>query len=213
MNRFAALVALGLAVVFPSAASAAPISAFQSATGGFFATSGSDQLYGWEFSVGSSIQVVRLGVGDQNSDGLAIAHDVGIFRVSDGQLLASATVPAGTSGILDNGFRYVDLGTSLLLTPGEYAIAMTMPQGNADLQLILANSVTTASPVTWVTSRFDAGSVLALPTLQGAFNDGMFGPNFQFQAAAAVPEPATLAVFGAVAAGAFGVRRRVRASA
>jgi hypothetical protein len=54
-------------------------------------------------------------------------------------------------------------------------------------------------------------------------SDGTSAGNRQFEinlanfllsgGAAAVPEPATLAVFGALAVGAFGVRRRAKASA
>src|ERR1035438_4548702 len=64
-------------------------------------TAGGDQLYGWIFSVNTPITVTSLGVYDQNSDGLSISHDVGIYRQSDQVLLGSATVPSGTVGTLD----------------------------------------------------------------------------------------------------------------
>lgn len=164
-------------------------------SGGGNATSGSDQLYGWEFDVLAPIDVTSLGVGDTNSDGLVISHDVGIFRLSDQSLLFSATVPSGTSGILDNGFRYVTLGSSQALTPDRYVIAMTMPQQNGDTQSIGNTSVTTAPQIKYITSRFDGGSTLAFPTTAGAFAEGMFGPNFQFTAGSnSVPEPGALAL-------------------
>lgn len=180
-------------------------------TGGFGATSGSDQLYGWLFHVNSAISVSALGVQDTNSDGLSIAHDVGIFRSSDQSLVASTTVGAGLAGTLDAGFRYTALGSSSLLAVGDYVIVMTMPQLNADTQIINATGVTTAAEITWINSAFDGGSVLAYPTTFGAFAIGMFGPNFEF-GAAAVPEPETYAMMLA-GLGALGfVARRRRSS-
>jgi hypothetical protein len=159
------------------------------------ATSGSDQLYGWIFDVNAPIDVTDLGVGDTGSDGLAISHDVGIYRVSDQVLVASAVVPGGVAGALLNGFRYASLGSSVNLAADRYAIVMTMPELNADTQSILNNSVGTAPEVSYVTSAFDVGSSLHFPASgnNGAFAQGMFGPNFQFQAAA-VPEASSLAL-------------------
>ena len=180
-------------------------------TGGGGATSGSDQLYGWLFHVNSAVSVSALGVQDTGSDGLAVAHDVGIFRSSDQSLLASATVGAGVVGTLDAGFRYATLGSPTLLAVGDYAIVMTMPSGNADTQIIQATGVTTVPEITWINSAFDGGSSLAYPTDIGAFRIGMFGPNFEF-AAAAVPEPETYALMLA-GLGALGFVARRRASA
>ena len=162
-------------------------------TGGLNATSGSDQLYGWEFTLSSSVNVTALGVFDFGADGLSISHDVGIFDASTQALLTSATVPAGTAGFLDSGFRYVSLASSVNLGPGEYVIMMTMPKSNTDYQHIEVSSETTSSPVTYVNSQFSNGSTLAYPTDEGAFAPGIFGPNFEF-AGTSVPEPSTLAM-------------------
>jgi hypothetical protein len=197
------ILSLASALTLVGGASAyASTPALQGFTGGFVATSGSDQLYGWNFNVVSPINVLDLGVFDDGSDGLAIAHDVGIFRVSDTALLGSATVPAGVAAGLDGGYRYT--GTpAFVLAPGAYVIAMTMPQGNADLQYILADlgSVVTAPEIQYLTSAFDGSSTLAFPNpgFNGAYNEGMFGPNFRFESATVTPDASS--TMGLLAAG------------
>jgi hypothetical protein len=165
--------------------------ALSSFTGGDQATSGSDQLYGWQFSLSSSVDVSALGVFDFGNNGLSVSHDVGIFRLSDQSLVVSTTVPSGTPGFLDSGFRFVSLGSDVSLAAGEYVIAMTMPTNNSDFQFIEVSSETTSSPVTYEDSRFDGSMTLAFPTIKGVFAPGLFGPNFEF-AGSAVPEPSTL---------------------
>jgi hypothetical protein len=201
----------GVIIALAATNGAADSIALSSFTGGTLATSGSDQLYGWQFSLSSSVDVTALGVFDSGSDGLSISHDVGIFRLSDQALLTSATVPAGTSGFLDSGFRFVSLGSDVSLAAGDYVIAMTMPVQNADTQAIQVSSLTTTSPVTYVDSRFDGGLTLAFPTIKGAFAPGMFGPNFEFTGAA-VPEPSTLVMALAPIATALGLMLRRRFS-
>ncbi len=208
------VLALGLVLAGLAGPVRADTIALQSFAGGVNATSGSDQLYGWLFNVLTPVDVTALGVGDTDSDGLAIAHDVGIYRVSDQALLTSATVPAGTAGQLVTGFRYVGLGSPQLLAPGSYVIVMTMPQLNLDTQSILNTSVGTAPEIVYVDSAFDGSSVLAFPNPanNGAFAQGMFGPNFQFTAAHEVPEPATLTLLGVGGLALAGSRRLRRRS-
>lgn len=165
--------------------------ALTSFSGGVLASSGSDQLYGWFFDLSAPVDVTALGVGDSSGAALTVSHDVGIFAVSDQDLLLSATVPAAGGTYLD-GFLYVGV-TPTLLPAGDYVIVMTMPNGNADDQSILNTSETTSAPVTYVNSAFDVGSSLAYPTDVGAFAIGMFGPNFTF-AGSAIPEPSTWAM-------------------
>ena len=56
-----------------------------------------DISFGYQFTVGAaSITVGSLGVWDQSQDGLSEAHPVSIYGI-DGTLLATTTVPSGTS--------------------------------------------------------------------------------------------------------------------
>ena len=136
--------------------------------------------------------MTHLGVFDFQDDGLATAHDVGIYRVADQSLMGWTTVPEGMIAPLLDGYRYAPVIPFFLL-PGSYVIVMRMPNSSPDAQRILASSVTTAPEITWAGSAFSVNSSLAYPTLDGTtFNQGMFGPNFLFSPEpATVPEPAT----------------------
>jgi hypothetical protein len=169
-------------------------------SGGELASSGSDQLYGWIFTANANLSVTALGVGDTNgAGGLFVSHDVGIFDETTEDLLGSTTIPAGVGPTLIGGFEYESVVPFILDAGDTYVIVMTMPAFNGDTQSILNTSVTTASQITYVTSAFDSGSTLAFPNSgnNGAFADGMFGPNFTFASGApATPEPASFALFG-----------------
>ena len=185
-------------------------------TGGTTVTAaGNDQIYGWFFDIGGSgVNVTALGVSDYDNNGLSVSHDVGIYRVSDLTLLASATVPAGLGTTPLSGFRYGTLSSAISLAPGSYVIIMTMPADNGDRQVYFADggSVTTASPVTYVNSTISAGSALAYPPpgCTGCFKEGVFGPNFRFVVpTTGVPEPsAALWTASSVAVAALLRRRR-----
>jgi hypothetical protein len=208
MKRVVFFVVVCVALISGQQAQASLITGLQSFSGGIPASS--NLLFGWIFDVLTPIDVASLGVGDENSDGLTSSHDVGIFRQSDQSLLASATVPLGTTGTLDNGFRYTTLGSAVTLAPDRYVIVMTM-QPNQDRQSLLNTSVTTAPEIGYVTSAVGVGAGLLFPTPagNGAFAEGIFGPNFQFQAVA-VPEPGSLAMLGLGVVG-FGAYRRRKA--
>jgi hypothetical protein len=87
-------------------------------------------LLGYDFTVGNTDQtIIALGIWDDSAsdkvegapavpaspDGLVEAHRVGLWRASDGVLLGSVTVPAGTSGKLVGEFRYVTLDSPITL--------------------------------------------------------------------------------------------------
>lgn len=100
---------------------AATALSFSSTNGSFL--DGNSRMLGWRFEVTADSDVTELGWQDFGLDGLAVAHEVGLWT-SAGVLLGSAVVPAGTAGILDGFFRYVALQTSIRLSPGtSYVIA------------------------------------------------------------------------------------------
>ncbi len=72
----------------------------------------------------------KLGVFDAGGDGLATPHQVGIWEISTGKLVVSATVPAGTAGELIDGFRYVKLPEPVALKGGTpYRIGALFARG------------------------------------------------------------------------------------
>ena len=192
-RRSATVVTSAFLLSLSSLASAGTL-ALTSVEGGHY-TSGGDQLYGWIFSINTPITVTSLGVYDENSDGLSISHDVGIYRQSDQVLLGSATVPSGTVGTLIDTFRLESV-SPFSLAPDTYVIVMTMPAGTSDLQVANATSFTFASEITYITSAFGDGSALGFPNPDGngSYAPGMFGPNFTFSDS--VPEPSTYSALG-----------------
>ncbi len=207
------LCSIAAAALIGGSSAYAATPALQGWTGGFVATSGGDQLYGWNFDVLDPITVTSLGVYDNGSDGLAIPHDVGIFRVSDTALMGSTTVPDGLGGTLDGGFRYTAVAP-FALAPGAYVIAMTMPEFNGDTQYIETDSgsVVTAPEIAYTTSAFDQPAVFVLsfpnPASNGSFAEGMFGPNFQFDGAAVPDAGSTMGLLAAGLTCLVGLRRR-----
>jgi hypothetical protein len=151
------------------------------------------QTDGWEFSLSSAITVTDLGVfATQPGAGLGEAHAVGIWDTA-GNLLVSATVPAGTGGNLIDSFFYMGVN-STLLSAGTYIIATEYDVTNPDLMYANLSSTdfSAASPVAWIQNEAGGNqvNVLTFPTFTfPQQDDGWFGPNFQFTSAnTAVPE-------------------------
>lgn len=146
---------------------------------------------GYELTLTQPLTISTLGFYDQGGDGLATAHEVGIWNLSR-TLLASATVPAGTGGTLADGFRYVEI-TPVTLPPGTYRIgALVLNGGGSDSFIVSATDTATHPAVTYVRgmSIHSNDLVLRFPTLVnseiGLPDQGAFGPNFQ---AVVSPDP------------------------
>lgn len=86
---------------------------------------------GHQFTVAAGGVVVRdLGVWDNAADGLSAAHTVTLFSLDKVGAGAkgtpvtggSVTVPAGTAGALEAGFRFAPLSAPLTLAAGNYAV-------------------------------------------------------------------------------------------
>jgi hypothetical protein len=71
---------------------------------------------GSQWDVGSyTLTVTALGFEDRNRDGLNSDHQVGIWD-TNGLLVASVTVPAGTNALLEGAWRYVTLSEPVVLS-------------------------------------------------------------------------------------------------
>src|SRR5215813_55040 len=74
---------------------------------------GPQNVEGWEFQTTTPVTVSALGAYDYELDGMQFPTPVGIFD-SSCKLVVSATVPAGTSAALIDGFRYVGVAPVVL---------------------------------------------------------------------------------------------------
>jgi len=128
-----------------------------------------------------------LGVFDLDDDGLYLSHEIGIWH--SGQLVLSATVPAGTEGVLIDNFRYIET-ESLWLEEGETYIIGATTIGDPFIGNSGSATITTLDSIIYertLMSPSDSG--FSLPTLE---RDYYFcGPNFLV-----IPEPMTVFMLG-----------------
>ena len=168
---------------------------------------------GFDFSLSQPYWLTALGFYDELEDGLLSPHMVGIFAPGTQSLLVSATVPDGTSALLQDGFRWISV-PGQWLGAGDYVIAATT-SGNPvlfDPFIYDGTDPVTASGVTLGDGSLTIeglGTVLAYPTTNEARPYGFIGPNF---ASSSVPGP--LPLLGAASGFAWSrrLRRRVRSS-
>ena len=167
--------------------------------------SADDFVLGFEFTPQQTIWVDALGIHDRDGDGLSNAHAVGLWRVSDQSLIASATVASGTSATLIDEFRFQSITLVSLSAGTSYRIGAVYPDADPDDLFWLAPVIAIDSTLTFVndTKLEDTSpSVLAYPNQSApGFRSTA---NFTF-----VPEPAT---FGMLLAGlmvlSVAIRRR-----
>jgi hypothetical protein len=173
---------------------------------------------GTTFTVGSTNEfVLALGVWDAPNgvngsigDGLQSGIPVGLFD-SGGNLLASMTIPSGTTATLLNGFRYVPITPVDLLAGNTYTLAAYYSSSDADNLHDQGGAPSTSSDFTNYLGAFTGSNTvgsLSFPT--GHTNGTAYvGPNFEYSS---VPEPMTslmmLSGLAVLAARTLGRRRR-----
>ena len=163
--------------------------------------SGSPYTLGFEFSVSSAQSVSALGVYDNLGNGLTAPAQIGIWSTG-GTLLTSTTIVAG-GGTLNGLFRYASI-TPFALTAGTHYIVGAYTTDLASSLGTGQSGTGNVNPlVTVYTDRYVNSSSFSFPSTTNSFAGGAWlGANFDFGAAAAVPEPATWAMmllgFGAI---------------
>lgn len=154
---------------------------------------------GLVFTVGgSNLSVTALGFQDSLDNGLTSSHEVGLWD-STGNLIASVTVPSGTSGTLSGNYRYAAISAVTLIANQQYTIgAQVFNGGDAWTDSGAGAGLSISTDVTAGGDRFMTGG-FARPTTDGAGHDLRWGPgNMQYSV---VPEPgvALLGGLGALA--------------
>ena len=159
--------------------------------GAFSATE--DLTLGWAFTLSSAALLTQLGIWDGPTsltstagDGLAQSHTVTIWT-SAGVQQTQATVPSGGGPETDN-FRYVTLPNPVFLSLGSYTIGAFFAANSPDTFILGANTVTTASGVSYNGSRSTPGNAFPPGDFMG-FSNSYFGPNFQFNNVITEPVP------------------------
>ena len=166
---------------------------------------------GWSFVANQNLVVEGLGVYDVDGDGLGMAAELGLWAETGQMLLASATVPAGTSEPLTSGFRFVPVSPVNLVAGQTYVLGFNTLRGG-DLAYHNVPSFTTSPLITYGQPRnSDANTGFAFPDIFDArIPNGIFGPNVLFQDSTPIPEPATVSLLGIGAAAVVRWRCRKR---
>lgn len=186
---------------------------------------------GYAFTVNSTITVTALGVfdgpqgnpsGQGSPSNISPADTVDLFN-SGGTVLATLSV--GTGGTQVNKYwDFVNLPTSVVLSPGTYIVAATITNGDLDTSFSPEN-VSIGSNITYgqeesctnITGQFNGGgcnlSTANLVAGDNHSNNSNLGGNIEYTAGGTpVPEPGTLALLGTAFVGLGFLRRRKKAA-
>lgn len=151
---------------------------------------------GFAFGVTEAVQLVSLGVYDDNGDGLSMAAQVALWQDGALQPLVQRTVAAGTAATLQGSFRFAPVAP-LLLQPGTvYVLGAYLDDGVAtSFGIEATGSVKVDTRIQLLGDRFGDGFFeLVYPSQSDGWSGGWLGPNFQL---APVPEPSTAGLLAA----------------
>ena len=184
---------LAATVMLASGAAASASSAIGLITPGEI-YSGSQYTLGFEFSALNHQVVTSLGAYDEDSDGLAGRAFVGLWD-TDGNLLTSVTIGAGTSGTLDGTFRYATIAP-FALTVGKHYIVGAFEPGDNATSWATGQGGTAAlnANLNYYGDRYsNFDSAFSFPSETSGTNGAWLGGNFIIEGGA-VPEPASWAL-------------------
>jgi hypothetical protein len=161
---------------------------------------------GWGFSSfarTNNIAITQLGVYDHGGDGLANAHRIGLW-LTNGTLLASSTVPAGTTGTLIDGYRYVPIDPVVLALKFPFSVIIAAQYTAGDVDDLVSPSpvwnwsvmypmATLFPSYGWygLGSDFPFPSQQTQPASEGTVGRGFWEVNFRY---VVVPEPSSVAL-------------------
>jgi len=206
---------VALAMAPPVAAD--PVNAFEATT-----SHGNQLLKGYalglDFDVNTQVRITSLGIFDDAGDGLLTEHYVAIYDRTTELPVVAVKIPAG-GGTLIDGYRYVDLSSSVYLTPGfkgsivaGYGGSNRDHNGNTHGNLHLAPAPSWHG-LPWMDNvgiaRYGTGA-FDYPDVPDTLYGG--GPANRYHAGsfrfAPNPEPGTLLLLSSILAAAGAVRRK-----
>ena len=145
-------------------------------------------VQGTEFTPGPDILVTDIGWFDDTAaspDGLAVAHEVGIFNAATMSLIVSATIPAGTGAPKIDEFRFAPIAPLQLAGGVTYVIA-GVADGDPGHVTLGGAGLTVDPDLTLGDWRSEPGTALTFPTTVVSSTDLFMGANILF---APVPLP------------------------
>jgi len=155
-------------------------------------------MYGWQFSTVSEIQISSLGVYDfYRGDGLLSQHPIAIWDVLDpAHPLVSAVIPAGVAPEV-NDFRFVNVSPVMLPADHDFVIAALYDLNDDGVGALNAPNwlLTTGPGLEFGGYRFGQYPTtdLTFPQFYIPGEEEVFGPNFTYSV---VPEPSTWSLMG-----------------
>jgi len=220
---------IAVLAAFATSAAAEPIDAFTSTITTGVMGNGKGRQTLRDFSLGLDfevttpygIEITRLGVWDDNGNGLASPHTISLYDISNPAApLARITTMAG-DGVLVDGYRYFDLDTPIVLADGTlFSVVVYYPAGNLDSN---GNSGPTPPSLGEPTPIFHGGiDDYVSSTGVGRFGAGLAfpgtldtGPSNRYHSGSFTytpnPEPGTIVLLsGALAAAGAWRRRRAK---
>jgi len=202
-------VIIGLAAAVAVVASGGPVAGellFTAYDGESATDVNSNQTMGTRFLVlDVPLSVTRLGVYDDQHDGLLESHQVGVWHHISKELVGSAVVPAGSSAELVGDWRFVDVTPFTLASGEEYRIGAFT--GDADLDRNPHRGTLTPNPA------------IQAPRVKNSYWDTGWGDPWRGDSTVRVfanadvlpvPEPSSIALLGIVSLGVVGHGRRRR---
>jgi hypothetical protein len=151
------------------------------------------------------IQLTSLALWDQGANGFQAGHAIGVWDESL-NLVASATMPAGSSTMLIGEFRYVPIAPVSLTAGKSYAIAAFYSPSAFDPLTGAITTFTSNANIGWLGSveALNSGNALKYPETLWAEGQ-CFGPSFGFTV---VPEPSSLTIMAIATLGLVAAARQ-----
>ncbi len=146
-------------------------------------------VLGTSFEVRNDIEITALGYYDDlfsDGEGLNAAHPVGIYDAASSALVASITVPAGTTAPRENLFRYADVSPVRLVAGREYIVAAVATGDNG--HNVAAADISVGPGLILGTWRSGGGGPnLDYPSTMHNTTARFMGPSFKYRMASPVP--------------------------